>query len=89
MLAGQWTLQGQASGRPVWAGAGLKHGGDIEGLQAQTKKKNKCQERYADQTCCQSLTVYKQRVEIEGESIVFELTQSAESSEKQTLRGKG
>lgn len=39
MLAGQWTLQGHASGRPVWASAGLKHGGDIEGLQAQTKKK--------------------------------------------------
>lgn len=88
LLAGQWTLQGHASGRPVWAGTGLKHGGDIEGLQAQTKKNN-CQERHADHTCCQSLTVYKQRVEIEGESIVFELTQSAESSEKQTLRGKG
>lgn len=39
LLAGQWTLQGHASGRPVWAGTGLKHGGDIEGLQAQTKKK--------------------------------------------------
>lgn len=37
LLAGQWTLQGQACGRHVWTGAGLKHGGDVEGLQAQTQ----------------------------------------------------
>lgn len=30
-LAGQWTLQGHTGGRPVGMGAGLKHGGDIEG----------------------------------------------------------
>lgn len=37
LLAGQWTLQGHASGRQLWTGAGLKHGGDVEGLQAQTQ----------------------------------------------------
>lgn len=37
LLAGQWTLQGHAGGRQVWTGAGLKHGGDVEGLQAQTQ----------------------------------------------------
>lgn len=31
MLAGQWTLQRNASGRQVWTGARLKHGGDVEG----------------------------------------------------------
>lgn len=31
LLAGQWTLQGRASGRQAWTGAGLKHGGDVEG----------------------------------------------------------
>lgn len=31
LLAGQWALQGHASGRQVWTGAGLKHGGDVEG----------------------------------------------------------
>lgn len=31
LLAGQWTLQGHASGGQVWTGAGLKHGGDVEG----------------------------------------------------------
>lgn len=31
LLAGQWTLQRHAGGRQVWARAGLKHGGDVEG----------------------------------------------------------
>lgn len=31
LLAGQRALQGRAGGRQVWTGAGLKHGGDVEG----------------------------------------------------------
>lgn len=31
LLAGQRALQGHAGGRQVWTGAGLKHGGDVEG----------------------------------------------------------
>lgn len=31
LLAGQWALQRHAGGRQVWTGAGLKHGGDVEG----------------------------------------------------------
>lgn len=38
LLAGQWTLQGHASGRQAWTGTGLKHGGDVEGLQAEKLK---------------------------------------------------
>lgn len=38
LLAGQWAIQGHARGRQVLTGARLKHGGDVEGLQAQTQK---------------------------------------------------
>lgn len=36
LLAGQRCLQGRARGRQVRTGAGLKHGGDVEGLEAET-----------------------------------------------------
>lgn len=34
LLAGQRRLQGRAGRGQVWTGAGLKHGGDVEGLEA-------------------------------------------------------
>lgn len=44
LLAGQWTLQGHACGRQVWTGAGLKHGGDVEGHPV-------CSESSLDEAC--------------------------------------
>lgn len=44
LLAGQLTLQGHASGRQVWTGAGLKHGGNVEGHPV-------CSEPSLDETC--------------------------------------
>lgn len=53
LLAGQRRLQGRAGGGQVWTGAGLKHGGDVEGLEEggrHEQKKKWCQ----DHTRCQS-----------------------------------
>lgn len=44
LLAGQWALQGHAVGRQVWTGAGLKHGGDVEGHPV-------CSEPSLDEAC--------------------------------------
>lgn len=44
LLAGQWTLQGHARGGQVWTGAGLKHGGDVEGHPV-------CSESSLDEAC--------------------------------------
>lgn len=41
LLAGQRRLQGRAGGGQVWTGAGLKHGGDVEGLEGGGRHKGK------------------------------------------------
>ncbi len=85
LLAGQWALQGHAVGRQVWTGAGLKHGGDVEGLQAQTQKKY----IQTTHTVNHSLFIVNTRdlsEENEGKSLLFKLTKSTESREKQILQ---
>lgn len=57
LLAGQWTLQWHASGRQVWTGAGFKHGGDVEGLQAE--RENMSDNIYTDHTHHHPFTVYQ------------------------------
>lgn len=52
LLAGQRCLQGRARGGQFWTGAGLEHGGDVEGLEAETQKHR--QEALADHTRRQS-----------------------------------
>lgn len=47
LLAGQRRLQGRAGGGQVWTGAGLKHGGDVEGLEGggrHEQRKKWCQD---------------------------------------------
>lgn len=77
LLAGQWTLQGHASRRQVWTGAGLKHGGDVEGLRAQTQNMSGHIHRPHTRTDNHSLFITTFRDpsgENEGESLLFKLS---------------